>query len=352
MVDHRAVHQLARLVIDAVLIKRATEALHTAATDLLVSQLRINHASAVLHHPMLEKLHKAGVGIYLHMGAMHAIGEDVEIICQMEAPRVGERGLGAARQLSQLEVADTSDLRKRQPLGATDAPHHGTLDDVETGRIGLQQLAGQHEDLLAQVARRPADSLAADRNGARAERAATVGDCIGVARHQATANHRAIDAHRACPADAILATQVRAREAELDAQEVNQMLAHGHAAVDTCTVDRKGDGNAFLLAHHATPARTAAGPSARRVSTRCRRSCNLALPCGLEVGCRSCDSAAAAAPARRVAATGCKRFVRERRLLLAGKVDEPPVRHGAAGDLKLERNPSDRENRRAEAQAR
>jgi len=114
---------------------------------------------------------------------MDAIGEDVKIIRQMEAPRVGEDGLGTFRQLSQLEVADTSDLRKRQSLGATGANDHGTIDDVESSGIGLQQLAGHHEDLLAQVARRPVDGLAADRNGARAERAATIGDCIGLARN-------------------------------------------------------------------------------------------------------------------------------------------------------------------------
>src|SRR5262245_8242853 len=93
----------------------------------------------------------------------------------------------------------------------------------------------------------------------------------------------------------MLATQVRAREAKLDEQEVNQMLAHGHAATDARAVDGAGDGNALLLVHHATPARTAARPSARRVSTRCRCRRNLALACGLEVGCRSCASAAAAA---------------------------------------------------------
>jgi hypothetical protein len=67
----------------------------------------------------------------------------------MEAPRVGEHGLGTFRQLSQLEVADTSNLRTRQPLGATGALDHATID----------------EDLLAQVTRRPVDGLATDRNG-------------------------------------------------------------------------------------------------------------------------------------------------------------------------------------------
>jgi len=112
------------------------------------------------------------------MSAVHAIGENVEIIRQMEAPRVREHGLGAPRQLSQLEVGDTPDLCQRQALGAACAIQHGTFDDVERGGIGLQQLAGDQEDLLAQIARRSVDGLAADRNGTRAKRAAAVGDCI------------------------------------------------------------------------------------------------------------------------------------------------------------------------------
>src|SRR5262249_9787928 len=93
----------------------------------------------------------------------------------------------------------------------------------------------------------------------------------------------------------MLAAQVRARETELDAQEVNEMLTHGDAAADVRTIDGTGNDNPLLLAHDASPARMTATPSARRVSTRCRCSRNLALPGGLEVGFRSYESAAAAA---------------------------------------------------------
>ena len=127
----RAVLQLAGLVVDAVLVESPAEALHAAAAHLLVGQLRIDDAPAVLHHPVLEQLHEARVHVHLDVGAVDAVGEDVEIISQMEAPRVRQQGLRAPGQLGQLEVADAADLRQRQALGPAGAIDHHAVDDVE-----------------------------------------------------------------------------------------------------------------------------------------------------------------------------------------------------------------------------
>ena len=56
VVGHGAVGELAGLVVEAVLVERAAEALHAAAAHLLVGELRVDDATAVLHHPMLEQL--------------------------------------------------------------------------------------------------------------------------------------------------------------------------------------------------------------------------------------------------------------------------------------------------------
>ena len=43
--------------------------------------------------------------------------------------------------------------------------------------------------------------------------------------YQAAAHDAAVDAHRARPADAVLATGVRAQQAELEAEKIDEVLA-------------------------------------------------------------------------------------------------------------------------------
>ena len=73
--------------------------------------------------------------------------------------------------------------------------------------------------------------------------------------HQAAAHDDAVDAHRAGAADAMLAAQMRTRETQLGAQEIDQMLAHGHRADDTLAVDGERDRLLFPRAHAAARAR-------------------------------------------------------------------------------------------------
>ena len=63
IIGHVSVRQLAALVVDAFLEQRSAEALYHPTPDLLVNQLRIDDRTAIFHHPMLEQLDEAGIGV-------------------------------------------------------------------------------------------------------------------------------------------------------------------------------------------------------------------------------------------------------------------------------------------------
>ena len=146
-----------------------------------------------------------------------------------------------------------------------------------------------------------------------------------------------------------------AGEAQLDAQEIDQVLAHRHRARHALAVDGERYGHGLLLAHAAARPFRRRGSSARRVSTRCRCRRILALPCGLDIGSRSSARAAAAAspaaPSSRLPTNGCERTCGERRPVLAGEVGEPrrpPRRRPRSPDGRRRRR---WRNRRAGARA-
>src|SRR6185369_1664867 len=112
--------------------------------------------------------------------------------------------------------------------------------------------------------------------------------------HQAAAHNRPVDAHRAGPAEAVLAAGVRAHQPQIEAQEIYQVAARLDAARDALAVDRQSD---VEMGAHA--ARASSMPAirfkARASSTpaRCRLVCG--LPCWSAGGSRSVASAAWAA---------------------------------------------------------
>ena len=78
------------------------------------------------------------------------------------------------------------------------------------------------DECLLQVGDLPAVGDALDRDHLGA---------VGLHRqHQAAAHDRAVDPHRAGAADAVLAPDMRAGEAELGAQEIDQVLSDGNVA--------------------------------------------------------------------------------------------------------------------------
>src|SRR5262245_19425417 len=75
--------------------------------------------------------------------------------------------------------------------------------------------------------------------------------------HQAGARGLAVDQDRARTTNAVLAADVRPREAEVLADEVDQQLARGAAALAWHAVDRQPDGRE-LAAIHGMPSRARA----------------------------------------------------------------------------------------------
>ena len=61
VVGHVAVSELPALVVAAMLEQRPADALHHAAADPLVDELRVDHGAAVLHAPVLEQRDEAGL---------------------------------------------------------------------------------------------------------------------------------------------------------------------------------------------------------------------------------------------------------------------------------------------------
>ena len=89
--------------------------------------------------------------------------------------------------------------------------------------------------------------------------------------HQAAAHDVAVDAHGACAAHAVLAAGVRAGEAQVFTQEVDQVLARLDAPRRTHAIDEK---RGFDCVIHDGPVRAHASSaaSARPVMTRARCS--------------------------------------------------------------------------------
>ncbi len=111
---------------------------------------------------MLQQADEAGVRIYLDVGAVNTVGEDVEIVDQAEAPRIRQKRLHTVGQFANLVVTDATNLGQREPLPAIRAIDDHAVNDVERAGLGLQQHAGKLEDLLTQVPRRQVHRLSAN----------------------------------------------------------------------------------------------------------------------------------------------------------------------------------------------
>ena len=105
--------QLALGRIDAVLVERAADALHDAAAHLLVHQQRVDDAAAVLHAPVLEELHHAGVDVDLEPAGLHAVGEGERVLLGDEMPRLHQLARQVGRQRVAAEVDDAGELGER-----------------------------------------------------------------------------------------------------------------------------------------------------------------------------------------------------------------------------------------------
>ena len=90
--------------------ERAADALHDAAADLLVHQLRIDDGAAVFDAPVLKQLDKAGLGVHFHEGCLHAVGERKTVAARRVVARHHQLRLEIHRQRVGTEVRDAAHL--------------------------------------------------------------------------------------------------------------------------------------------------------------------------------------------------------------------------------------------------
>src|SRR5262245_39884011 len=80
VVCHGRVEELSPVVMDAVLVERAADALHDAAARLLVDELWVDDAPAVVDAPHLEELDETRLGVHLEETALRAVAEYESVI--------------------------------------------------------------------------------------------------------------------------------------------------------------------------------------------------------------------------------------------------------------------------------
>ena len=119
VVGQAAVQQLARAVVQALLVQRAADALHDGAANLLVHQHRVDDAPAIFHRPVFQQLDEAGLGIDLDVGRLHAVREDERVVALRVVARHHQFGREAARQGVGPEVGDAAEFGERHQRGAT-----------------------------------------------------------------------------------------------------------------------------------------------------------------------------------------------------------------------------------------
>jgi hypothetical protein len=96
------------------------------------------------------------------------------------------------------------------------------------------------------------------------------GGAVGLCDERETAPRgRAVDQHGARPADAVLASDVRARQPEIVAQEVDEQQAGLHVTLDRLTVHREA--HAHVRRHHDSLRRRAAARTASSTSAAASR---------------------------------------------------------------------------------
>ena len=118
VIGQAAVAQLARAVVQALLVQRAADALHDGAADLFVHQHGVDDAAAVFDRPVLQQPDEAGLGIDLDVRSLHAVREDERVVAMRVVARHNQFGREAARQGVGPEVGDAAEFGERHQRGA------------------------------------------------------------------------------------------------------------------------------------------------------------------------------------------------------------------------------------------
>ena len=187
IVGHGGVEILALFVVQAFLIERAADALNHAAANLLVDQHRIDHGAAIVHHPAFEQLDDSRVHVDLDMEGLEAVGEGEGKGLRHVVAGHHQFRLHALRQGVAAEIDDAAELAQGHAIGPVGGVDHGAVAQVQALRVGLQDDAGDLENVFAQRLARLQRRLAADPRRARRPGATAIGHHVGVAGHDADA---------------------------------------------------------------------------------------------------------------------------------------------------------------------
>ena len=176
-----------RVVRVAILEDAEAEPLHRATFDLSLHERRVDRLAHVVALPEARHRDNSGLLVDLDLCCARGVG-DGRVGRQIDLARLGLDDRGERLQLcagpgEQLAIAPgrcrghvgNADLLLRRTLR-----DHFTVDDLEVGRVDLELLAGDLEDLLTDVLGRLLDGLAGNERCARGERAGADGRRVGV----------------------------------------------------------------------------------------------------------------------------------------------------------------------------
>src|SRR4029078_10742645 len=197
IIAHFGILELAPVVINAFFEQRGAEPLHHPTPDLLIDQLRVDDRAAILHHPMLQQLDEAGIGIDLQPGSLHAIGKCKGIFARDELPRRYQFWLKAGRQGVGTEINDPGQFPQFDAWSAITDIHNAIVDDIQLTRRRLQYGCSDTEDVLAQHFGGLEPGLAADAGTTGGPGTATIGCVVGIAQDTRT---RSIETPSTLPA--------------------------------------------------------------------------------------------------------------------------------------------------------
>ncbi len=167
IVDERGGERVALLVPREVLEEHAADALHRAAGDLTLDDVRVDHRPAVLGDDVAQQLDLAGFDVDLAGAHVGGVGPDAERFGAVAGARL-EAHRHVGRELVLAEVGEVGDLghrhaRRRRPLDRGET----TLDHDVVGRR-FEHVGGDRRDPLAQDRGRVADGTGDHRAAAAA----------------------------------------------------------------------------------------------------------------------------------------------------------------------------------------
>ena len=180
--------RVAVVVVHELLVQHAADALHHAAVDLALDDVRVDHDAAVLAHHVAEDRDFAGRRVDRDRADVTGVGEHERR--SLVATDDVEPALEPGRETTGVQRGGHRDLRERHRSRRRPRDRDRPADDVEVLGRSLQEMGRDREDLLAHLERGLADGgaehgptpAAAGPEGVRRRRGVALvdGDVVGV----------------------------------------------------------------------------------------------------------------------------------------------------------------------------